>query len=199
MNIRWRPLVYTGSMIWPQDLVSAAFLHTLHDDKRPDPRTTNGWKIGRYQYFVYVFVGSFLWYWVPGLIAPFLSVFAFVTWIKPNSPVVNQLFGGWTGLSLIPITFDWTQVAGTNLHYLILASFMVSIPRPLVRCCGLLYPHRLSLESTHCSMACHWKYPNWDFPILHHYYCRFTLYQYFLCAISSNQWFRSLRQHWEPI
>ncbi|RYP47806.1 hypothetical protein DL768_006215 [Monosporascus sp. mg162] len=26
--------------------------------------------------------------------------------------VVNQLFGGMTGLSLIPITFDWTQIAG---------------------------------------------------------------------------------------
>ncbi|RYP04721.1 hypothetical protein DL764_004271 [Monosporascus ibericus] len=26
--------------------------------------------------------------------------------------VVNQLFGGTTGLSLLPITFDWTQIAG---------------------------------------------------------------------------------------
>ncbi|RYP92689.1 hypothetical protein DL770_001202 [Monosporascus sp. CRB-9-2] len=26
--------------------------------------------------------------------------------------VVNQLFGGMTGLSLLPITFDWTQIAG---------------------------------------------------------------------------------------
>lgn len=28
--------------------------------------------------------------------------------IKPNNVVLNQLFGGFTGLSLIPITFDWT-------------------------------------------------------------------------------------------
>lgn len=28
--------------------------------------------------------------------------------IKPNNVVINQLFGGYTGLSLIPITFDWT-------------------------------------------------------------------------------------------
>lgn len=28
--------------------------------------------------------------------------------IKPNDVVLNQLFGGFTGLSLIPITFDWT-------------------------------------------------------------------------------------------
>jgi hypothetical protein len=26
--------------------------------------------------------------------------------------VINQLFGGWTGISLIPITFDWTQITG---------------------------------------------------------------------------------------
>ena len=26
--------------------------------------------------------------------------------------VINQLFGGFTGLSLIPITFDWTQISG---------------------------------------------------------------------------------------
>ncbi|EEP76496.1 OPT family small oligopeptide transporter [Uncinocarpus reesii 1704] len=78
----------------------------------PNPATTNGWRIPRYRYFLYLFTGAFIWYWFPGFIAPFLSVFAFATWIKPNNPLVNQLFGGWTGLSLIPITFDWTQIAG---------------------------------------------------------------------------------------
>jgi hypothetical protein len=40
------------------------------------------------------------------LVAKFLSVFAFVIWIRPNNVTINQLFGGSTGLSLIPITFD---------------------------------------------------------------------------------------------
>jgi OPT family small oligopeptide transporter len=40
-----------------------------------------------------------------------LSVFAFVTWINPNDVGLNQLFGGFTGLSLIPLTFDWTYVS----------------------------------------------------------------------------------------
>jgi len=62
--------------------------------------------------FVYVFTGSFVWYWFPGFLAQFLSVFAFVTWARPNSVIINQLFGGSSGLSLIPITFDWTQVTG---------------------------------------------------------------------------------------
>jgi hypothetical protein len=40
------------------------------------------------------------------LVAKFLSIFAFITWIRPHNVVINQLFGGSTGLSLIPITFD---------------------------------------------------------------------------------------------
>ncbi|WEW58646.1 hypothetical protein PRK78_004114 [Emydomyces testavorans] len=107
-----RILVEPGSMIWPQTLVSTSFLYTLHDDTPPNPATTNGWRIPRYRYFLYVFTGAFVWYWFPGFIAPFLSVFAFATWIKPNNALVNQLFGGWTGISLIPITFDWSQISG---------------------------------------------------------------------------------------
>lgn len=54
-------------------------------------------------------MGSFLYYWIPGVIFQGLSVFSFVTWIRPNNVVLNQLFGGFTGLSLIPLTFDWVS------------------------------------------------------------------------------------------
>ena len=54
-------------------------------------------------------------YWFPGYIATFLSVFAFVTFIRPTNVTINQVFGGWTGISLIPITFDWTQITGYGL------------------------------------------------------------------------------------
>jgi hypothetical protein len=30
--------------------------------------------------------------------------------IKPNNVILNQLFGGFTGMSLLPLTFDWTYV-----------------------------------------------------------------------------------------
>jgi hypothetical protein len=60
-------------------------------------------------------------------VAKFLSVFAFVTWIRPKNVVINQLFGGWSGISLIPITFDvsWfflsrTVPAGSKLTHTIL-------------------------------------------------------------------------------
>ncbi|KAF5567781.1 hypothetical protein FPHYL_3066 [Fusarium phyllophilum] len=45
-------------------------------------------------------------------LAQFLSIFAVATWMAPQNPIVNQLFGGQTGVSLLPITFDWTQIAG---------------------------------------------------------------------------------------
>lgn len=114
-----RFLVDPAAMIWPATLINTALFNALHDHTAPDPAKVAGWTIGRYRFFLYIMIGSFVWYWFPGLIAPFLSVFAWVTWIKPNSPVINQLFGGWTGISLIPMTFDWTQISGFNFSPLI--------------------------------------------------------------------------------
>ncbi|KAI5207553.1 small oligopeptide transporter [Aureobasidium subglaciale] len=107
---RW--LVEPAGMIWPQDLVNCAFMYTLHDNSKTDPAKTNGWSISRYRWFFYVFMGSFLYYWFPGYIAQFLSVFAFPTWIAPNNITVNKVFGGYSGMALLPITFDWTQITG---------------------------------------------------------------------------------------
>lgn len=105
-------LVEPASMIWPQDLVSVAFMYTLHDHSKTDPEKANGWSIGRYRYFFYVFIGSFCWYWIPGFLFQALSAFAFVTYIAPNNVNVNKIFGAQTGMSLIPITFDWTTITG---------------------------------------------------------------------------------------
>lgn len=101
-----------AAMIFPFTLVNTSLFYALHDRSATDPSKSNGWKISRYRFFLYVFLGSFVWYWFPGWIAQFLQVFAFVTWIKPNNVIINQLFGGVTGLSLIPITFDWTYISG---------------------------------------------------------------------------------------
>lgn len=107
---RW--LVESASAIWPSNLVNVAFMYALHDHSPSDPSKSNGWSIGRYKWFLYVFAASFVWYWFPGVIFQGLTYFAFVTWIKPNNPVVNQLFGQYTGISLLPITFDWTNITG---------------------------------------------------------------------------------------
>jgi OPT family small oligopeptide transporter len=100
-------------------LPNCALFYTLHDKSKPDPADTNGWTISRYRWFLYVCLGSFVWYWFPGFIWQGLSVFAFATWIRPNNVNINQLFGGFTGLSLIPISFDWTYITAYVLSPLI--------------------------------------------------------------------------------
>ncbi|CAK7218725.1 hypothetical protein SBRCBS47491_003608 [Sporothrix bragantina] len=107
-----RFLVYPASMIWPGNLVAVTLMNAMYEEApRPDP-TIIGGRMPRYRWFAYVTLGAFLYYFIPGYLAQFLSVLAIPTFLAPNSPIVNQLFGGATGLSLLPLTLDWTQVAG---------------------------------------------------------------------------------------
>ncbi|KAH8651252.1 OPT family small oligopeptide transporter [Xylariales sp. PMI_506] len=105
-------LVYPASMIWPANLVSVTLMNAMYEkgDKR-DP-TVLGGNMPRYRWFAFITLGAFVYYFIPGFLAQFLSSFAFVTWAAPNNPIVNQVFGYSTGLSLLPITFDWTQISG---------------------------------------------------------------------------------------
>ncbi|KAI5198829.1 OPT family small oligopeptide transporter [Aureobasidium subglaciale] len=105
-----RFLVWPAALIWPANFSMTTLLYALHDKSKADPSKANGWQISQYRFFVYVALGSFVYYWIPGVIWQGLSVFSFVTWIRPNNATINQLFGGFTGLSLIPLTFDWTYV-----------------------------------------------------------------------------------------
>lgn len=109
LSRKW--LVEPASMIWPSNLVSCTFMYTLHDNTPTDPAKANGWTISRYRMFIYVFAGSFCWYWFPGFIFQALSVFSFACWIAPNNVTVNKVFGGYSGMGLLPITFDWTSIA----------------------------------------------------------------------------------------
>ena len=59
-------LVWPASMIWPSNFVNTSLFYALHDHSKTDPAKANGWSIGRYRYFLYVFLGSFVWYWFPG-------------------------------------------------------------------------------------------------------------------------------------
>ncbi|KAF1967183.1 OPT family small oligopeptide transporter [Bimuria novae-zelandiae CBS 107.79] len=105
-----RFLVWPAAIIWPNQFSNSALLHAFHDHK-PTEVDANGWRISRMRLFLIVMGGMFVYYWFPGVIWQGLQVFAFITWIKPENVVVNQLFGGYTGLSLLPITFDWTYVS----------------------------------------------------------------------------------------
>ncbi|POR32840.1 Small oligopeptide transporter, OPT family [Tolypocladium paradoxum] len=107
-----RFLVYPASMIWPGNLVGVTLMNAMYEQNDlPDPAVLGG-SMPRYRWFMFVTLGAFAYYFIPGFLARCLSVFAFATWLAPQNAVVNQLFGGTTGLSLLPITFDWTQIAG---------------------------------------------------------------------------------------
>jgi len=154
-----RFLVWPAAMIWPQTLANATLMYTLHDHKPSDPAETNGWKIGRYRYFLYVMAGSFIWYWFPGWIAQGLSYFDWIVWIAPTNVIVNQIFGNQTGFGIIPITFDWTLMTafiGSPLPYPMFALVNTTIGVILfflvaglgVKYTGMWYQDYLPISST---------------------------------------------------
>jgi hypothetical protein len=104
--------VYPAAMIWPGNLVSVTLMNAMYEKNDVRDPTVIGGSMPRYRWFSIITLAAFAYYFIPGFLAQFLSSFAFMTWLFPTSPVVNQLFGYTTGLSLIPITFDWTQISG---------------------------------------------------------------------------------------
>ncbi|KAI9640474.1 hypothetical protein NHQ30_011220 [Ciborinia camelliae] len=103
-----RFLVRPGGMIWPGTLMSAAMFTTLHKEENT---IANGWKITRWKFFFFVWFGSFMFYFLPGLLMPALSYFSVITWFAPKNVIVANLFGVASGLGLFPVTFDWAQIA----------------------------------------------------------------------------------------
>ncbi|KAI1110286.1 OPT oligopeptide transporter protein-domain-containing protein [Nemania sp. NC0429] len=105
-------LVYPAAMIWPGTLVSIALMNAMYETHHVKDPAVLGGNMSRYRWFGIITLISAVYYFIPGFFAQFLSVAAFPTWMAPQNAVINQIFGGTTGLSLLPITFDWTQVAG---------------------------------------------------------------------------------------
>lgn len=147
-----RFLVWPAAMLWPTQFSSTTLFYALHDNKKRSSAGANGWHISPYSWFLLVTLGMFCYYWIPAVIFQGLSVFSFVTWIKPNNAVINQLFGGFAGLSLIPITFDWTYVtaylgdplvAPTHSHLNVLIGLVCFMLIPII---GITYGGALSAE-----------------------------------------------------
>ncbi|KAK1758619.1 OPT oligopeptide transporter protein-domain-containing protein [Echria macrotheca] len=107
-----RFLVWPAAMIWPANLVNATLFYALHDHSPADPRKANGWSASRYKWFLIIFIASFIWHWFPGYLFQGLSWFCWITWIYPDNVLVNQLFGGYSGYGLLPMTLDWSIVTG---------------------------------------------------------------------------------------
>ncbi|KAJ7715718.1 small oligopeptide transporter [Mycena maculata] len=104
-----RFLVNPPSMIWPNTLVACALFNTLHSQSYAGVGKHPG--MSRERFFLFAFIGTATWYFVPGYLFQALSYFSWVCWIAPNNIVVNQLFGYRSGLGMSTITFDWNQIA----------------------------------------------------------------------------------------
>lgn len=100
-------VVWPSSMIWPGALVNSALFNTLH---KSYGNRDNG-HISRERFFLYAFLASFAWYWVPGYLFTGLSMFSWICWIVPNNVVVNTLFGVNTGLGMSVLTLDWSMIS----------------------------------------------------------------------------------------
>ena len=141
-----RFLIWPASMVWPANLVLCTLLNTLHgkDEEVPHCYASSAeeargcvgmlgrWNMRpmtRYRHFIIVFIGSFLFFFLPGeflfscsqsreltvygtgYLFQALSIFSFICWAAPNNVVVNQLFGVHSGLGMSFLTFDWTQIS----------------------------------------------------------------------------------------
>ncbi|KAG9525478.1 OPT superfamily oligopeptide transporter, partial [Aureobasidium melanogenum] len=102
-------IVEPKNLVWPGVLANTALNRTLHHKGESGGGST--WQISRYAFFMVVFVASFVWYWFPNFIFPAVGYFTFLCWIWPRSAVVNQLFGMSSGLGIVPLTLDWSQIA----------------------------------------------------------------------------------------
>ncbi|KAI5451012.1 hypothetical protein NCC49_002503 [Naganishia albida] len=100
-----RVLVEPASMIWPSNLVTSTFLNTFHAEEEPEP---GRWT--RFRFFMVAFAAAFAYCFLPSFLFTALSYFSWVCWIKPESRVLNNLFGVTTGLGMGLFTFDWSQI-----------------------------------------------------------------------------------------
>ncbi|KAJ5535591.1 hypothetical protein N7513_008777 [Penicillium frequentans] len=105
-------VVVPRNLIWPGVLSVTALTTTLHNVSQGEVQASfNTWNMSRYAFFTIAGTVSFCWYWFPDFIFPALSTFNFPCWIAPKNKVVNQLFGMTSGMGLLPITFDWSQIS----------------------------------------------------------------------------------------
>ncbi len=151
-------LVWPAAMMWPSQFASTSLFYALHDHGNISSSSggggggsgkggvsANGWPLSRYSWFCIAAAAMFSYSWLPAVLFHGLSIFSFLTWIRPDSVVVNQLFGGCSGLSLLPITFDWTYVtaflgnpllAPTRSHVNALADLILFMVLPII---GIAY------------------------------------------------------------
>ncbi|OZJ06193.1 hypothetical protein BZG36_00958 [Bifiguratus adelaidae] len=110
-------LVYPASMVWPSNLVNVALLRSFHGKKEEPGRGMM--RFSRIHFFLIAFACQFVYYWLPGYFMTILTAFSWICWINPNNIVLSQLTGGYAGLGMGALAFDWNTIVGYLLSPLI--------------------------------------------------------------------------------
>lgn len=100
-------LVYPAYCLWPTSLVVIALNSALHQE---DTQSVMGpfrriWTMTRYKFFMYVFIGMFIYFWFPNYIFQALSYFSWMTWISPRNRELTILTGVNLGMG-VSIVFE---------------------------------------------------------------------------------------------
>ncbi|KAF9111126.1 hypothetical protein BGX27_005361 [Mortierella sp. AM989] len=101
-----RFLVRPAHMVFPQTLVTATLFRSLHSTHGQDDPN----RMSRTYYFMWVTLGSFIWYWFPGLIFPTVGMISWICWLAPNNISLAQMTGS-SGMGIGTITLDWSAAS----------------------------------------------------------------------------------------
>ncbi|PIA13653.1 OPT superfamily oligopeptide transporter [Coemansia reversa NRRL 1564] len=100
-----RFLVYPAAMVWPSTLISVTLFRTFHEVQNIGGRFT------RTQMFWMCFVGSFVWYFVPGVIFPALGFLSILCFAAPRNIIANQLGDAFNGVGMLNFSLDWSYIS----------------------------------------------------------------------------------------
>ncbi|KAI8865697.1 oligopeptide transporter [Ramicandelaber brevisporus] len=113
-------LVYPAAMIWPANLANIVLFRTFHESSN-----WTGWS--RTRMFWTCFIGSFLWYWLPGYLFTMLSFFSVLCFFNRDSVLLAQLGDGQKGMAVLALTFDWSNISSTFLFSPIVTPFWAAL------------------------------------------------------------------------
>ncbi|KAJ2200345.1 hypothetical protein IW141_001788 [Coemansia sp. RSA 355] len=99
-------LVYPASMIWPASLISVTLFRTFHE-----VQSIGGGRFTRSQIFWICFIGSFAWYFIPGVIFPALGFLSILCFAAPGNIIANQLGDAFNGVGMLNFSLDWSYIS----------------------------------------------------------------------------------------
>ncbi|XP_008785648.1 oligopeptide transporter 3-like [Phoenix dactylifera] len=144
-------LVDPAEMWWPSSLAQVSLFRALHEKDSPSRGPS------RMKFFLIFFVGSFLYYVLPGYLFPILTFFSWVCWVWPHSITAQQIGSGYHGLGIGAFTLDWAGISAYHGSPLVTPWFsIINTAVGFIMFIYIIVP------------LCYWKYNTFDarkFPI----------------------------------